>query len=553
MDRPHRQRRDGSCQFRFRSGWREMRVPLSFLIAVAAVVVFLIGFPGVSSAGRDLIKLTSRYSMTGDPVSLAYMTDYPEGQAPAAIILMMPGASGFARLKKAQDGKITHGLADNFYQRSIPYLADRNIGLAVMDVPSDRAAGLSVDFRKSGLHRQDMKAVIQDLRKRNGSAKLFLAGTGSGCVSVVYGAREMGRELNGIILAGADVNRMEEFDFSSVTVPVLVVHHVDDGCGASPAIEAGELARKHRFAYVPVEGGDSDTGRDLCGMASRHGFRGSEKDVSGAIAEWIEGKAPGRLAPPDAAYFLNEQVHWVPAGDVKLQTTVYRPDGKGPFPLIVMNHGVPFDKLKLQLEKYRHRLGAQSREFVKRGFVVAIPMRRGFGKSGGAYNDQFGNLYAFGLTDARDIRAVVEYMKGQPGVDGKRLVMLGQSGGGLASLAYGSLEDPSLLGIINFAGGIKTTGKDPWEQWLVAAFATYAKTTKVPSLWFYAENDSYFPPGLVRTAHEAYVKNGGRAKLLQLPAFKKDGHGMFYDSDGIPLWTADVDAFLTGLGIRGAR
>jgi dienelactone hydrolase len=398
-----------------------------------------------------------------------------------------------------------------------------------------------------------MKAVIQDLRKRHGASKLYLAGTGAGCISALYAAKDQDREVGGLILAGAGMNRLDEFDFSGLKVPVLVIHHVEDGCDSAPAIEAGELARKHRFAFVPVAGGDPDNGRNLCNMLTRHGFRGSEKGVSGAMAEWVSGKVPKPLAPAEAPFFLNEQVYWIPAGDVKLQTTVYRPEGKGPFPLVVMNHGVPPDKVKMQLEKFRHRYGSQAREFVKRGFVVAIPMRRGFGKSGGSYNDNFNNSYAFGLKDAADIRAVVEFMKNQPYVDGKRLVMLGQSGGGLASLAYGSEGDPSLLGIINFAGGIKSTGRGPWEHLLVETFGSYAKTTKVPSVWFYTENDSYFPPGLARSLHESYVRNNGRAKFLQLPPFKKDGHTLFYDSDGIPLWTAEIDAFLAGIGLQGKQ
>src|SRR5476651_253819 len=36
---------------------------------------------------------------------------------------------------------------------------------------------------------------------------------------------------------------------------------------------------------------------------------------------------------------LNESVIEVPSGDVSLETTIFKPDGPGPFPMVVFNHG----------------------------------------------------------------------------------------------------------------------------------------------------------------------------------------------------------------------
>ena len=35
----------------------------------------------------------------------------------------------------------------------------------------------------------------------------------------------------------------------------------------------------------------------------------------------------------------------IPGGEIRLQTTVYKPDGPGPFPLAIISHGVPFEKM----------------------------------------------------------------------------------------------------------------------------------------------------------------------------------------------------------------
>ena len=141
-------------------------------------------------------------------------------------------------------------------------------------------------------------------------------------------------------------------------------------------------------------------------------------------------------------------------------------------------------------------------------------------------------------------------MSKEPYVDGKRIVLVGQSGGGLASLAYGSLGNPDVKGIINFAGGLKRTSVAMWENDMAHAFGNYAKTTKTPSLWFYTENDSYFSPATARAAYGQYQKNGGKARFLALPPFKKDGHGLFYDFSGRSIWIGEVDKFLVEIGLR---
>lgn len=74
----------------------------------------------------------------------------------------------------------------------------------------------------------------------------------------------------------------------------------------------------------------------------------------------------------DAA--LNEQVVMLPIGDggTKLETTIFKPNGDGPFPLVVINHGKAFGNPYFQA---RARYLVASGEFVRLGYLVAIPMR----------------------------------------------------------------------------------------------------------------------------------------------------------------------------------
>ena len=84
---------------------------------------------------------------------------------------------------------------------------------------------------------------------------------------------------------------------------------------------------------------------------------------------------------------------------------------------------------------------------------------------------------------------------------------------------------------------------------MAQAFGMYAKTTKAPSLWFYTANDSFFSPTTAKGAYEAYTQNGGQARFLALPPFKKDGHGLFADFEGRAIWVGEVDKFLSQIGL----
>ena len=260
---------------------------------------------------------------------------------------------------------------------------------------------------------------------------------------------------------------------------------------------------------------------------------------------------------------LNEEVIRIPmtikrpSGMQKflLEATVYRPDGQGPFPLVVLNHGSPRDPEKRR-RKGRARFEAQSREFIKRGFVVAIPMRRGYANSDGKFAEGYGkcdnaHFYKAGMETAKDILAAIRFMQSQPYVDASRVLLIGQSAGGFGSLALASQEVEGLLGVINFAGvrGSPRPFKNCSPNRLIKAVEKYGQTTKVPTLWIYSENDSYIPPSLAREMHDAYTESGGKARFVMLPPFEKDGHFIFHRKSGIPLWIKIVEDFIKEIEI----
>ncbi len=237
----------------------------------------------------------------------------------------------------------------------------------------------------------------------------------------------------------------------------------------------------------------------------------------------------------------------------RLNAVLYKPDGPGPFPLVVINHG--FAALRDRARQTYNPFVEQSRWFVKRGFVVVVPSRRGYGGSDGPYSESPGtcadaDYQLAALETARDIRVVIDFMAKQPFVDGRRIVLVGHSAGGLGALALASLNPPGVVGAISFAGGRGAIGPDRVcsPSHLRAAFSEFGRTSTIPTLWLYASNDHFFSPALARGWYDEYIRAGGRAQFVELSDYGVDGHELFDSSTSLPLWTGPVAQFLSELG-----
>ena len=235
---------------------------------------------------------------------------------------------------------------------------------------------------------------------------------------------------------------------------------------------------------------------------------------------------------------------------VDLETTLFRPPGDGPLPVAMINHGKAPGNNRLQA---RYRPLPAVREFLMRGYAVVVPMRQGFSNSGGRAVGEGCNIAGNGSAQAGDVTAVVAWIERQPWADAQRMVMLGQSHGGLTTLAYARDPAPGFKLFVNFAGGLKYADEGcNWQREMVAAFGNYGGATHVPSLWFYGANDSYFPPDVIAPVHAAYVAAGGPADLIAYGDFGSDAHGMFGSPRGLPLWWPKVEARLAAAGLPTA-
>jgi pimeloyl-ACP methyl ester carboxylesterase len=79
---------------------------------------------------------------------------------------------------------------------------------------------------------------------------------------------------------------------------------------------------------------------------------------------------------------------------------------------------------------------------------------------------------------------------------------------------------------------------------LVSATHDFARTARAPTLWMYAENDSYFGPVLAAKMAAAWKQGGGDVEFDPLPAYGSDGHDIVDDRAGWGIWGKTLDSFL---------
>lgn len=243
------------------------------------------------------------------------------------------------------------------------------------------------------------------------------------------------------------------------------------------------------------------------------------------------------------------------AGSV-VSVHLHVPPGSGPFPVLILSHGSPRDAAG-RSEFGRGTLGDVAANLARRGILIGVPIRRGYGPQPSSWAEHYGGCAQAryreaGLASAEDIRAAAAMVAARPDADPKRIVLMGVSAGGWGSIAAASKPLKGLVGVVNFAGGRGSRGPDdvckPDE--LVAAAASYGRGSRVPELWIYSVNDRFFGPELAQRLHRAFTAAGGQARFVAAPAYGEDGHRYIRAMES---WAREVDAFFLQVGFTGAK
>ncbi len=232
--------------------------------------------------------------------------------------------------------------------------------------------------------------------------------------------------------------------------------------------------------------------------------------------------------------------------------TIYRDDARRQKqPFMILNHGrsaKAADRAKTAVGPY----GPNARYFVSKGFAVFLPMRIGYGVTGGPDVEDSGvcqkKIYPpVYEAAAQQSLVVIDYAKAQAYVDPARGLVVGQSFGGTTALVLAGKAIPGVLGAVNFAGG---GGGSPTlhpqspcrTDLLLELYSGYGKTARIPTLWVYSENDQYFGPRYPHDWFDGFIKAGGRGRFVLLPPYKADGHPSFTGQPAA--WRPEFEAFV---------
>lgn len=230
-----------------------------------------------------------------------------------------------------------------------------------------------------------------------------------------------------------------------------------------------------------------------------------------------------------------------PSDGLKLHGYLWKPEGAGPFPAIVWNHGS---------EKQPSPHPTLAKFYTAHSYVFFVPHRRGQGRSPGEYiqdlvalappPERAQRMVDLQEAEVDDVIAGLTYLKAQPFVDPARIAVSGCSYGGIQTLLIGERE-LGIRALVPFAPGAMA-----WElnMPLRVRLMRAVDHAKAPVFLIQAKNDYDLAPIEVLSKEANKKHKDFQSKLY--PAFGKthqDGHWGFC-SLATDVWGNDVLAFL---------
>ncbi len=230
--------------------------------------------------------------------------------------------------------------------------------------------------------------------------------------------------------------------------------------------------------------------------------------------------------------------------------------GDGPFPLVIMNHGVsmsPTGRSFFPLVESRDA----AKWFARQGYFVVAPVGTGYGAAAidlpehGLYGPFFSKVGKCsnptsrprpGGGRTRGSRSST-HMIAEKRIVPKDVIVVGQPAGGWAAIALSSLNPPQVKAIITFAAGRggrvdNKPNNNCAPDKLVEAAGDPVATSRVLMLWIYIENDTSLRPCPVQT-HARSLYRGrwqgriscGAAVWQRRPFLRRRS------PDAIPIWS----------------
>jgi carboxymethylenebutenolidase len=265
----------------------------------------------------------------------------------------------------------------------------------------------------------------------------------------------------------------------------------------------------------------------------------------------IAGCRRARTVEVDAAPVpaVDPEIVSFPSGGLTLHGVLYKPEGAGPFPAVLFNHGSGPGYTSDELFQ------ALGPRFVARGWVFFAPWRRGQGASEtvGPYimDDINGAWRKDGVAAAAavlvrrhetdqldDQLAGLAWLRSAAFVTRGRIAVAGHSFGGIQTVL--GVERADYCAGIDMAGGAMSWKLNPQLQ---AVMNRAVRNARAPIFFFQAENDYDVAPTRVLSAA---MKEAGKPYQATIypPSGTAPGEGHGLPLRGIAVWFDDAMSFL---------
>ncbi len=258
---------------------------------------------------------------------------------------------------------------------------------------------------------------------------------------------------------------------------------------------------------------------------------------------WLSAPARAQTAPP--ATYMKERVTFR-SDHLTLVGVLFRPDGPGPFPGLIWNHGSEKDPNRGQFD-------AVAAIFVPAGYVVFAPMRRGHGESEGRYildelrRERQSSGLLVRLMEGEhldDQLAGQRYLRSLPYVDPSRLVVAGCSYGGVQTLLAAERGAGYKAAVVISPAAGNPSRHAALQDRLVQA----VRKIEIPVFLIQPPKDYSLEPSRVlgrefRELGKPYTGKIYPEEILE----NLQTHCFGGIARGIHIWARDVLAFLTGV------
>ncbi len=245
------------------------------------------------------------------------------------------------------------------------------------------------------------------------------------------------------------------------------------------------------------------------------------------------------------------------SGSVGLHALLFRPQGSGPFPAILLNHGSGRTTEDLRrLGPYEGNAAKLGPLFVRHGYVLLYLFRRGVGPStdqcanavdlmnreSATHGQEARNALQLELLEGRemtDALAALKFLRALPEVNARNVGAIGHSFGGSLTVLMAEHE-PELRAIVLFSAAGYSFDRSPeLRRRLLSALPKIA----APAFFIHAENDYSLSAGKALDAKLEQLGKPHRLKIYPpIGHTVDDGHDFLHL--GISTWEPDVFAFL---------